>query len=174
LARAGLGGQLLTDGGPVAGSAMFEDVLLDALSVVRPSHNRDFARTLAPLTTIEGGMIVLIAGQLSEQSARKLAAARRDGRQAIAILLATSTWAEPSVSRPPEIGPAAAGLAETGPPEAVLRAAGWRVVTVDSATPLQVAWQRLPRFGSLTGPVTGLRPDQAPGDAATEAGVRPR
>ncbi len=179
LARAGLGGQLLTDGGPVAGSAMFEDVLLDALSVVRPSHNRDFARTLAPLTTIEGGMIVLIAGRLSEQSARTLAAARRDGRQAIAILLATSTWAEPSGSRPDEIGPTAArlaetGLPETGPAEAVLRAAGWRVVTVDAGTPLQVAWQRLPRFGSLTGPVTGLRPDQAPDDAATRAGVRPR
>ena len=163
LARAGLGGQLLTDGGPVAGSAMFEDVLLDALSVVRPSRNRDFARTLAPLSTIEGGMIVLIAGLLSEQSARTLAAARRDGRQAIAILLATSTWAEPSGSR----------LAETGPAETVLRAAGWRVVCVDAATPLQVAWQRLPRFGSITGPATGLRPDTAPDDA-TGAGVRPR
>ncbi|MHB1876127.1 MAG: DUF58 domain-containing protein [Streptosporangiaceae bacterium] len=178
LARAGLGGQLLTDGGPVAGSAMFEDVLLDALSVVRPSRNRDFARTLAPLTTIEGGMIVLIAGRLSEQSARTLAAARRGGRQAIAILLATSTWAGPSETGPsetgPATGPAVTGLTETGPAETVLRAAGWRVVSVDAATPLQVAWQRLPRFGSITGPIAGRRPASAPDDATTEAGVRPR
>ncbi|MHB1595884.1 MAG: DUF58 domain-containing protein [Streptosporangiaceae bacterium] len=176
LARAGLGGQLFTDGGPVAGSAMFEDVLLDALSVVQPSRNRDFARTLAPLTTIEGGMVVLIAGRLSAQSARTLAAARRDGRQAIAILLATSTWAEPPAESAPtaaglaETGLAETGPAETGPAETVLRAAGWRVVGVDAATPLQIAWQRLPRFGSLT----GLRPDDAPSDPTAEAEVRPR
>ena len=93
LARSGLDGHLLTDAGPLAGAAMFEDVLLDALSVVTTSRNHDFARTTAALTTIEGGLLVLIAGRLSVENAREIATSRRHGRQGIAILLATSTWA---------------------------------------------------------------------------------
>ncbi|HUJ06126.1 MAG TPA: DUF58 domain-containing protein [Streptosporangiaceae bacterium] len=100
LARSGLDGHLLTDAGPLAGSAMFEDVLLDALSVVTMSRNYDFARTTAALSTIEGGLLVLVAGQLSVAAAREVAAARRHGRQGIAILLAVSTWA----AQPSEVG----------------------------------------------------------------------
>ena len=33
----------------------------------------------------------------------------------------------------------------------MLRAAGWRVVTVDASTPLALAWQRLPRFADQAG-----------------------
>jgi uncharacterized protein (DUF58 family) len=174
LARQGLDGHLLTDDGPLAGSAMFEDVLLDALSVVGQSRNHDFARMSAALSTIEGGLLVLIAGRLSGDQAREIAAARREGRQGIALLLATSSWA----SQPDQPGqrPSGAGhaqdsagngatradeseadakpapeahyYAETAAAEAVLRAAGWRVTTADAATPLAVAWQQLPRMGS--------------------------
>ena len=171
LARSGLDGHLLTDSGPLAGSAMFEDVLLDALSVVRMSRRQDFARTTAALSTIEGGLLVLIAGRLSVDAAREIAAARRHGRQGIALLLAVSTWAagqppqpgqdgtggrratgqpgglaQPSSSDDGAGGPRA-GFAETAAAAAVLQAAGWRVVTVDQATPLGIAWQRLPRTG---------------------------
>jgi uncharacterized protein (DUF58 family) len=93
LARSGLDGHLLTDAGPLAGSAMFEDVLLDALSVITTSRNHDFARTTAALSTIEGGLLVFIGGRLSTDAAREIATARRHGRQGIALLLATSTWA---------------------------------------------------------------------------------
>jgi uncharacterized protein (DUF58 family) len=173
LAQAGLDGQLLTDAGPMAGSAMFEDVLLDALAVVQVSNNRDFARAIAALTTIESGLIVLIAGELSAQTARELAATRRDGRQGIALLLATSTWATqagqaqgdhatdrqspadgeaepPAQARPaPDRHAGNADRAETAAAEVVLRSAGWRVVTVNATTPLSVAWQLLPKTGSL-------------------------
>ena len=254
LARAGLDGHLLTDAGPLAGPAMYEDVLLDALAVVSTSRNHDFARTTAALSTIEGGLLVLIAGRLSVDAAREIATARRHGRQGIALLLAVSTWAanpaRPGQSprqsgdpardagpgqhdehaparsegatagngqaRPARLtkqasqivqsgqngiqpgngsaasgngavadvlrttkdhpaahaqragthgadaatnaGPAAsaqggsltseASLAETAAAAAVLRAAGWRVITVDASTPLAVAWQQLPRSGS--------------------------
>ncbi len=257
LARAGLDGHLLTDAGPLAGPAMFEDVLLDALSVVSTSRNHDFARTTAALSTIEGGLLVLIAGRLTVDAAREIATSRRHGRQGIALLLAVSTWAAhpgkprpedasnqdsrtgtdakhapagsqgtgaengqakqtrltaqasqilqtsqngilsgnangttggngarngrktdgltaatdlPARSmqvsidgaRPPSSGESAlltagglagtgateAGVAETAAAAAVLRAAGWRVITVDAATPLAVAWQQLPRSGS--------------------------
>ncbi|MGN6794838.1 MAG: DUF58 domain-containing protein [Streptosporangiaceae bacterium] len=259
LARAGLDGHLLTDAGPLAGPAMYEDVLLDALSVVSTSRNHDFARTTAALTTIEGGLLVLIAGRLSVDAAREIATARRHGRQGIALLLAVSTWAahagrprqadasgqDPGAGQDghastgllgpdgkngrgkparltkqtsqivpasqngihagngnrtqngngarnvsdaeviaaatghqegavqsagihsdgsdiaaagagtglapggPAVGGAAeASIAETAAAAAVLRAAGWRVITVDAATPLAVAWQQLPRSGS--------------------------
>jgi uncharacterized protein (DUF58 family) len=231
LARSGLDGHLLTDAGPLAGAAMFEDVLLDALSVVSTSRNHDFARTTAALSTIEGGLLVLIAGRLSVDNAREIATSRRHGRQGIAILLAVSTWAaqpararqgagtgqdgqddqggnsqngqssqtgirarnghgarnengtrgarrsalvaaaeasEPADGRAagasqaaasaaangPASGAAAgpvmsaAAVAETAAAAAVLRAAGWRVITVDATTPLAVAWQQLPRSGS--------------------------
>jgi uncharacterized protein (DUF58 family) len=261
LSRAGLDGHLLTDAGPLAGPAMFEDVLLDALAVVSTSRNHDFARTTAALSTIEGGLLVLVAGRLSVDAAREIATARRHGRQGIALLLAVSTWAA-NPARPKQSGgpaqgdapgqhdehagarsqgaaggngqarssrlskqaspvdqsgqngvragngsgaasgsaaasgngagngrvadvlrtttdhPAAqvqpagahgdevstsglpspgshtgsltseASLAETAAAAAVLRAAGWRVVTVDASTPLAVAWQQLPRSGS--------------------------
>jgi hypothetical protein len=182
LARSGLDGHLLTDAGPLAGSAMFEDVLLDALSVVTTSRNHDFARTTAALSTIEGGLLVLVAGRLSAEAARELATARRHGRQGIALLLAVSTWVSPPPGRNGHDRPAGqddederegrgeredrsaqngrvtAGKddrdrlgsrpAETAAAEAVFRAAGWQVVTVDAGTPLAVAWQRLPRAGS--------------------------
>ena len=197
LARSGLDGHLLTDSGPLAGSAMFEDVLLDALSVVSMSRNHDFARTTAALSTIEGGLLVLIAGRLTGDAAREIAAARRHGRQGIALLLATSTWASqvsPDNQNGPngqsnqkpqncqtdpngnqhgsgadlnEAGRASArpeelrsgqvsGTDETAAVQAVFRAAGWRVITVDSATPLAVAWQRLPRSGGYSMPAGQL------------------
>jgi hypothetical protein len=141
--------------------------------VVQMSNNRDFARAIAALSTIESGLIVLIAGNLSAATARELAATRRDGRQGIALLLATSTWGtqaeadhdHPSPAVNGQAGPAAQagsapdGLAghpavvtdraETAAAEIVLRAAGWRVVTIDAATPLSLAWQRLPKAGNL-------------------------
>jgi len=155
LARQGLDGHLLTDAGPLAGSTMFEDVLLDALSVVNQSRNHDFARTSAALTTIEGGLLVLVAGRLTSDQAREIAAARREGRQGIALLLAVSTWVAQAGHKTTANGTAADGQpvpavppAETAAAEAVLRAAGWRVATVDASTPLAAAWQRLPRLGS--------------------------
>lgn len=206
MVKCGLDGHLITDAGPMASPAMFEDVLLDSLAVVRMSSNFDFARTTAALGTIEGGLLILIAGRLSEQAARDLAATRKHGRQGIAVLLATSTWAgqpgsdrqqgpngQPSADgqhgtdgqhggdgqpnadgaqgdpaecatcamldpadaaqdHPHAHGPAEgipAQPGETAAAEAILRAAGWRVVTVDARTPLAVAWQRLPRIPGL-------------------------
>ncbi len=202
LARSGLAGHLLTDSGPLAGSAMFEDVLLDALSVVTMSRNHDFARTTAALSTIEGGLLVLVAGRLSADAAREIATARRHGRQGIALLLAVSTWAsppgrssqddpdgwtshdgqypsgsenrngrngrkQPNARADAQRGAAPAG--ETAAAEAILRAGGWQVISIDAATPLGVAWQRLPGYGSYVAPAgpNGL-------GAQTDLGALPR
>jgi hypothetical protein len=42
----------------------------------------------------------------------------------------------------------------------VLRAAGWRVSSLDASTPLAVAWERLPRTGLPPAP-PGLPPELA-------------
>jgi uncharacterized protein (DUF58 family) len=171
LSREGLDGQLVTDSGPIANTGLFEDVLLDALSVVQPSRNTELSRGTSALRGGDGGLVIVVAGRLSAAAARQLAASRRDGASAIALLLAVSTWGAPT---PAAANPAAGGpdgdsqrsdgdaaanghhaggqlLAEpdeTAPAAAVLRAAGWRVVSVDAATPLAMAWQGLPRTGT--------------------------
>jgi len=53
----------------------------------------------------------------------------------------TETW-------PAEKRSAETRSTETAASAAILRAAGWRVISVEAATPLAVAWQQLPRFGS--------------------------
>jgi uncharacterized protein (DUF58 family) len=159
VAREGLDGQLITDGGALDGGGMFEEVLLDSLAVIKPSSNYDMSRGLAAIRSGEGGLIVAVCGTMSGEAAAQLAACRRDQTQGIALLLAVSSWAEqPSAGstgssgnggQPP--GWASAGQArvndeETKDAAAVLRAAGWRVVSIDASTPLALAWQRLPRF----------------------------
>src|ERR1019366_2147944 len=142
----------ITDTGPITSPARFEDVLLDSLSVVRQSGNRDLSHGAGALRAAEGGLVVLVAGRLSAAEARRLAASRRDGCPAIALLLAVSTWgdsqvtgASPVTGREPDEASADSGAG--GP-----RAAGWRVASVDTNTPLALAWQRLPRFAGAAGP----------------------
>jgi uncharacterized protein (DUF58 family) len=94
LSRDGLDGQLITDAGPIASSGMFEDVLLNTLAVIRPSSSIDMSRGTRALRAGEGGLIIVVAGQLSVADARQLAASRREGSAAIALLLAVSSWAD--------------------------------------------------------------------------------
>jgi hypothetical protein len=166
LAREGLDGQLITDVGAYDSGGMFEDVLLDSLAVIKMSARRDFGPGLAAVRAGEGGLIVAVMGSLSADAARELAACRRDHGQAIALLLATSTWADPAYAgRSPAPGGAArtehgggngpVSPDETEAAEAVLRGAGWRVISIDAATPLAAAWQRLPRLADQVAPAGG-------------------
>ncbi len=183
LAREGLAGQLITDAGPVSTAGIFEDVLLDSLSVIKPSRCRDLGAGTAALRGGSSGLVIAIAGQMSAGVARQLAASRRDAGPAIALLLAVSTWSgsrPADASQPADAGqPAVPGLPgtspngssaasnglrargagrrpprrsdETGPAAAILRAAGWRVVSIDASTPLAAAWQQLAAFPAAPG-----------------------
>jgi hypothetical protein len=164
LAREGLDGQLITDGGPYESGGIFEDVLLDSLAVIQASASRDIGRGVQALRSGPGGLIVAILGTTSADTARQLAACRRDQGQAIALLLATSTWLH--AARAPGPGPGGGEWqgqgepareepaheetvhAETGAAAAVLRAAGWRVASLDATTSLADAWERLPRLSA--------------------------
>jgi uncharacterized protein (DUF58 family) len=96
LARGEIDGQLITDAGPVAAAGMFEDVLLDSLAVIRPSRGTELSGGLAAIRAAGGGLLIVIAGRLSAATARQLAASRRDGGPAIAMLLAVSSWNAPA------------------------------------------------------------------------------
>jgi uncharacterized protein (DUF58 family) len=162
LAKEGLDGQFITDNGPVDSGGLFEDVLLDTLAVIRPSANRDLSRGVSALRTGDGGLIVAVMGSLTAETAQQLAVCRRDQCQAIALLLAGSSWTDQAnasrgAARNDGRSPDAAGgehpvsHEETAAAAAVLRGAGWRVVSIDATTPLAAAWQRLPRFAEQPG-----------------------
>jgi hypothetical protein len=192
LAREGLDGQLLTDTGPVSTAGIFEDVLLDSLSVIKPSLGSDLGGGTAALRGGTSGLVIAIAGQLSAGVARQLAASRRDAGPAIALLLAVSTWGggrfpgpppghgqpgdhEPGGSQPASNGRSTAGgtgaarrraerSGETSAAAAILRAAGWRVVSIDAGTPLAAAWQELAALPVVPGHVGNI---SKMGDAAS-------
>jgi hypothetical protein len=75
------------------------------------------------------GLIIAILGALDLPGARLLIAARRRGTNGIALVLDTAEW-DP-------LGP-------IGDPQAIalLRSAGWRVVTIGVGDSLAVAWNR--------------------------------
>jgi uncharacterized protein DUF58 len=164
IARGGMDGTLITDLGAVSASGLFEDILLDSLSVVQPSRARDLSGGLAAVRQGGSGLLIVVAGRLSAAAARQLAASRSGGGEAIALLLAVSTWSGQG-ARDREHGPdrkngpangaqPGAGLgsgpvthAETAEAAAILTRAGWHVVSVDSATPLTAAWRRLSGAG---------------------------
>jgi uncharacterized protein (DUF58 family) len=96
LAQEGLSGQLITHDGASLGSGMaFEDMLLDALAVIKPSRERDLSAGIKELRMAGAGVIIAVMGRLSESEARHLASCRNEGSQAIALLLAVNTWADP-------------------------------------------------------------------------------
>jgi hypothetical protein len=135
LAQAGLDGQLVTDEGAVSAPGTFEDVLLDSLAVIKASRRTELTHGIGRLHGGSGGLLVAVAGRLSAAQARKLAASRRDAGTAMALLLAVPTWARSLAdNRKRDEADAAA---------AILRAAGWRAVTVTAETPLRVAWEQL-------------------------------
>ena len=141
LARGGLDGQLITVEGPATEPGSFEDSLLDSLAVVGQSRTSELTAGLDRVPGGTGGLFMVVAGRLSADEARRLAAGRRDAGPAMALLLAVSTWAPRQAGDPAEADGSAS----------ILRAAGWRVATVSAGTPMTEAWQRLSQQPALRG-----------------------
>jgi uncharacterized protein (DUF58 family) len=153
LARAGLDGQLITDRGPATAPGRFEDVLLDSLAVIKTSRGTELTQGMDRVHGGAGGLLVAVAGRLTPAQARQLAASRRDAGTAMALLLAIPTWAAASAGGGQRDEADEAGV--------ILRAAGWRAVTVSADTPLSVAWEKLHHAADR--PATG--PDWFPAGA---------
>ncbi len=179
LAQEGLAGQVINEQGLSLGAGMaFQDMLLESLAVIKPARGNDLSDGFKVLRGAGAGVLVAVMGRLSPAEAERLAVCRTEGSQAIALLLAVSTWtdsgraasgsgqpasADPEAGPeqaaaeaglvPPALGPGAAlMMAETAQAMETLRAAGWHVITVDSGTPLDRAWERLPRAAEMLVP----------------------
>ncbi len=112
-------------GSLLASGRDIEDDVLAALAVLEP----DPIGGLNPTAIAGSGLIVVILGAVDPPSARLLTAARPRGTNAIALVLRTQDW-DPQGQLP---DPSAVG---------VLRAGGWRTVTIGSDDSLAVAWNR--------------------------------
>ncbi len=170
LAQEGLAGQVINDQGTSLGAGMlFEDMLLDALAVIKPSRGRDLSDGLKALRMASSGVVIAVMGDLTAAEAEHLAACRTEASQAIALLLAVRTWADPSRTAhqgngsgadppAPGGGEAAGAAARDGIPEelaaavAALGTAGWHVIVVDASMPLDIAWEQLPRAAEMLVP----------------------
>lgn len=152
LAGQSISGQLVTDAGLINGPGTFEDVLLDALAVIKPSAATSLAPGLAAVAHQPSGLIVAVMGGLRTAQARSLAESRKPGSAALALLLAVSCW---------ETGAPPGDADGTEAARQILEAAGWRVATLRADTPLPAAWQQLHEQplarppGAITGLVTG-------------------
>ena len=112
------------------GPAAAEAQLLDDLALVTPSRSGP-AHVLDSRVRDESrdGLVVAVLGDLDGAHAHAVAGLRRGRATAVALVADTATW---TTHEPAGTGP--------DPTAAVLRAAGWRVVTCAAGTDLAGAW----------------------------------
>jgi uncharacterized protein (DUF58 family) len=139
LAGEGFEAQLVTDAGAIPRQGSFQDSLLEALAVVRPSRESGLHAGIGALQA-GGGQIIAVVGYLTLAQARELAATRRGSAPAMALVIAPS-----GASGAPGGGGMAGADQEYAAVVQLLTAAGWRAALVNGETPLAAAWQQLHR-----------------------------
>lgn len=141
LSRSGRRVRLVTEHGrvltetPGNGSHVHDNVLLDALAALQPSHERDITCASDPG---HGQELIAVLGAVSTESAHELIRYRPRGVRSLAVLLNTPAWA---TDRAP-------GHRATDEPATLLRAAGWGVVVAGPGASMTQVWSQLCR--SLT------------------------
>jgi uncharacterized protein (DUF58 family) len=123
LGREGLGLRYVTDEGEVlAPSSAFEGALLDSLAVARASTGRSLRTGLSVLRTAASdgdGLVIGVFGRLTADDVQDVARCRQGTATCVAVLVGDDTATKAA---------------------AVLRASGWRVLTIASAASLASAW----------------------------------
>jgi len=105
IAQEGLTGQFISDSEVIRSVPFFEDRVLDALAVIRPSAKRSLTQSFKELRASGAGVIIAVMGRLSATEAQQLATCRADGSQGIALLLDVSTWTDEAVRAGGQQGP---------------------------------------------------------------------
>jgi uncharacterized protein (DUF58 family) len=162
LAGEGFEAQLVTDAGLIPRHGLFQDALLDALAVVRPSRETGVHAGISALQ-VGGGQIIAVLGNLTAEQARELSATRRGTAPAMALVLAPS--ATSGGASPRRGAGTTAGDREQSAIAAILTAAGWRAALVTAETPLAAAWEQLHRLaqsGSALRSAAAVPPEPAP------------
>jgi uncharacterized protein (DUF58 family) len=161
VAQEGLTGQFITDADVVRSGPFFEDRLLDALAVIRPSGQGTMDRAFKELKLSGAGVIIAVMGKMSTAEAQRLAACRTEGSQGIVLLLDVATWADEarrvgvngaaaSLARPDQPGIAlpdgtlpdaaeAAEAAEADRPDTVVMAASKTTASASPVSPRSVS-----------------------------------
>ena len=162
LGREGLGLRYVTDEGEAfAPATAFEGALLDSLAVARTSTGRSLRAGLAALRTAArdgDGLVVGVFGRLTAEDVQDVARSRHGTATCVAVLVGDEEHAAARAA-------------------SVLRASGWRVLTIDTAAALAAAWagadqasenSELRAVRDRTGgrPAPGRAPDGANGTPA--------
>ncbi|TDD89578.1 DUF58 domain-containing protein [Actinomadura rubrisoli] len=156
LGRTSMGLRYVTDTGEAlrataSHDGAFEGMLLDALAVARRSKTASLTPGLAELRGSLGsgregdGLVVAVFGVLSAEEARAVAAARRGTATCVAVLVEAGAPADARAPGGPLDGGAAPDAASGETAAGLLRAGGWRVLTVRSAAELPAAWAQAGR-----------------------------
>src|SRR5690606_34154906 len=162
LVRAGLSLRYVTDAGETLPAASadggFEGLLLDRLAITRRSKDPSLTAGVAALRGRTGsahdadGLVIAVFGVLTAEEARSVAAARRGAGTCVAVLVEGTGAAgrRDAAANGRADGRADAAADARVPAETaagLLRAAGWRVVTIRSAADLPGVWSRAARTG---------------------------
>jgi uncharacterized protein (DUF58 family) len=150
LAGEGFDAQLITDAGVIPCTGQFQDALLDALAVIRPSREATLHLGTSALRA-GGGQVIAVLGRLTAEQAREIAATRRGAVPAMALVLAGSAGG----------GGGRADDQEQLAATQILIGSGWRAALVTADTPLPAAWQQLHRYPRSAQPDRSARADQA-------------
>ncbi|QXJ25391.1 DUF58 domain-containing protein [Actinomadura graeca] len=159
LGRTGMSLRYVTDAGEVLRAVAsvdgaFEGLLLDRLAVCDLSRNPALTQGLAELRGSLGsgregdGLVVAVFGSLTAEEARSVAAARRGTATCVAVLVGV---AAPEDGAAPAGDAADAARAAAEAAAGLLRAGGWRVLTVRSASELAAAWSQAGRAEHFAG-----------------------
>ena len=144
LSGEGFRARLITEAGEIAPRGTFQDTLLDMLAVISPSQAPSLRSGTSALANA-GGQLIAVAGRLTAEDARQLAASRRGNAPAMALLLAVSGWVSGQIAE------------DTARTAEILSAAGWRVAVASAGTPLETAWQQMHRPVETLAPYGGER-----------------
>lgn len=131
-------GQVLV--GDDAETGHSDDVVLDSLAVLQPTHRRDLVVGVDPGG---GHELIAIFGALTTKEAAEVARVRTRRARSLAVLLDVGTWG--SGDAPGETRPDQQDSAE------LLRDAGWGVVVAPMGSDMRVAWADLCRIGAVRG-----------------------
>lgn len=137
-------GKVLTDA-PGDGGDGYDNVILDTLAALQPSHQRDLTIGHDPA---EGQELIAILGTVSNEAVSRLAHYRPRGTRSLAVVLDTPAFTG-GLATPDH------RAAATEESAALLRAAGWGVVVAGEGAPMPQVWSELCRTGAGRGMLIG-------------------
>jgi uncharacterized protein (DUF58 family) len=111
-----------------------EGLLLDALAVVEPVGGEHLEAMADALRHASGTLLVTVLGHITPDDAAQLARARHADAGAVAVVLDVADWLPDGNKQKVQLQAQSDGAAT------LLRASGWRVVTLDRRTPLAARW----------------------------------